>query len=49
MSKKPFGRSPGRTVPAAPDGAGTGPPLPEGRSGRKMTRRQFLARGQERW
>ncbi|MEK3879737.1 metallophosphoesterase [Paenibacillus sp. FSL M7-0420] len=45
MSKKPFGRSPGRTVPAAPDGAGTGPPLPEGRSGRKMTRRQFLARG----
>lgn len=45
MSKKSFGGSPGRTVPAAADGAGTGPPKPEGRGGRKMTRRQFLARG----
>ncbi|WP_339220034.1 metallophosphoesterase [Paenibacillus sp. FSL H8-0332] len=45
MSKQPFGGSPERTVPAAANGAGTGPPKPEGRGGRKMTRRQFLARG----
>lgn len=46
--KKSFGGSPERTVSAAADGAGTGPPKPEGRGGRKMTRRQFLARGQAR-
>lgn len=45
MSKQPFGGSPERTVPAAANGAGTGPPKPEGRGSRKMTRRQFLARG----
>lgn len=46
MSTKSSGGSPRSDLPAAGTGGHT-PPQKEGAGGRKMTRRQFLARGRQ--